>query len=222
MCQHVESTFMELVLNGNNIIVSSLYRPPNTNAKDIISEFIEIKNKISTKHKNILFGLDHNLNLLNYQNHSDTQKFLEVLVDNELFPCITRPTRLTHHSATLLDNILATKEFYGAQHSGIIISDLSDHLPCLSIFMNQKKEKKISSEKVLKHFMTEKNMKKIVEILEHTDLEMIVQNNHNDIDQCASNLHSTIMECIDHVAPLKERKKATKQTNCEPWMSRGL
>ena len=221
MCHHVESTFVELVFNGNNIIVGSLYRPPNTNAKDFITDFTEIKTKITAKHKHILLGLDHNLNLLNYQNHSDTQNFLEVIIDNDLFPCITRPTRLTYHSATLLDNILATEELYGVQHSGIIVSDLCDHLSCLSVFKNQKK-KSVTNEKIMKQYMTDKNIRKIVEILEHTDLERIVHDNLNDVDQCANSLHSAVMDCIDSVAPPRETKVTTKKTYCELWMSKGL
>ena len=110
MCQHMESSFIELKLNDSNIIIGSLYRPPNTSTKDFVNDFMELTRKINRKHNNVILGLDHNLNLLNYKNHVETQRFMEVLAENSQFPCISRPTRLTHHSATLLDNILATKE----------------------------------------------------------------------------------------------------------------
>ena len=220
MCQHMESTFIELVLNGNNIIIGSLYRPPNTNAKDFVNDFVELNKRISHKHKNILLGLDHNLNLLNYENHAETQKFMEVLVDNGQFPCITRPTRLTHHSATLLDNILATKELYSVQQSSIIVSDLSDHLPCLSVFKNKKAGVE-THEKIPKRCLIEKKINKIIEMIANTDLLSIVNNEETSVDQCAINLHSNIMDCIDKVAPFREIKTTAKKTYCEPWMSKG-
>ena len=41
---------------------------------------------------------------------------------------ITRPTRITDHSANLLDNIY-TNNIKMPVQPGIILSDLSDHLP---------------------------------------------------------------------------------------------
>lgn len=45
-----------------------------------------------------------------------------------LYPLITRPTRITTHSATLIDNIF-TNGIDEKITSGIIINDTSDHLP---------------------------------------------------------------------------------------------
>ena len=45
---------------------------------------------------------------------------------------ITRPTRITSHTATLLDNIFANK-FFDHSRSGLLIIDVSDHLPVFSI-----------------------------------------------------------------------------------------
>ena len=48
---------------------------------------------------------------------------------------ITRPTRITSHTATLLDNILANK-FFDHLRSGLLITDISDHLPVFLIHSN--------------------------------------------------------------------------------------
>ena len=79
---------------------------------------------------------DFNLNLVNFQNHQNTGEFLDGLHSNMLFPMITRPTRITSHTATLLDNIFANKCF---DHSrgGLLITDISDHLPVFSIHSNK-------------------------------------------------------------------------------------
>lgn len=44
-----------------------------------------------------------------------------------LFPKITRPTRITMHCATLIDNIF-TNYIEQNMVSGILINDISDHL----------------------------------------------------------------------------------------------
>ena len=48
---------------------------------------------------------DFNMKLINFQHHHTTGEFLDGLHSNLFFPTITRPSRITSHTATLLDNI---------------------------------------------------------------------------------------------------------------------
>ena len=75
---------------------------------------------------------DFNLNLMNHQSHSATGEFLNALYSNMFFPLITRPTRLTSHLATLIDNIFVN-QFFDRSRSGLFFTDISDHLPIFSI-----------------------------------------------------------------------------------------
>ena len=50
----------------------------------------------------------------------------------KFLPMITKPTRITAHSATLIDNIFTNNTTVSSK-SGLIISDISDHLPIFSI-----------------------------------------------------------------------------------------
>ena len=43
----------------------------------------------------IILGIDHDLDLLKANTHKDTQEFLDTNFNNNLLPCITRPTRIT-------------------------------------------------------------------------------------------------------------------------------
>ena len=52
-------------------------------------------------------------------------------VENDFLCTITKPTRITHQSATLIDNIFVDKELSSEYKSWILQDDLSDHLPCL-------------------------------------------------------------------------------------------
>ena len=51
------------------------------------------------------------------------------------FPLITRPSRITSHTATLIDNIFVNN-FFERSRSGLIFTDISDHLPVFSIHSN--------------------------------------------------------------------------------------
>ena len=49
-----------------------------------------------------------------------------------MFPLINKPTRITNHSVTLIDDIFSNAFGIGL-NSGIIVNDLSDHLPIFTI-----------------------------------------------------------------------------------------
>ena len=51
-------------------------------------------------------------------------------------PLIVRPTRLTSYSASLIDNIF-TNSFCNNVVSGLLFTDVSDHLPIFAIHYEQ-------------------------------------------------------------------------------------
>ena len=48
---------------------------------------------------------DFNINLLSYETLSDTNNFLNSMISHNLLPHVLQPTRVTDHSATVIDNI---------------------------------------------------------------------------------------------------------------------
>ena len=214
-----ESCFVEISLNNNKILLGSLYRPPNTDPKSFLEYYNKLSNHLRSEYKNYVIGLDHNLNLLNHENHKDTQTFLELIIDYEQYPCITRPTRLTHHSATLLDNIIVPQHYHVRSHSVILITDLSDHLPCLTTISKVKAPNK---EKALikKRNMSEKKIHEIASHLEYVDFEELLMD--GDANTSMNSLHTTIMNSINTVSPEREIMVSLNKTHCEPWLTKGL
>ena len=138
-----ESIFIEIVSkSGKNIVIGSMYRLPNTditqfsnNISTITSLVRKTKGKCSPE---IIIGMDHNIDLLKGSCHNPTQQFITDLSDIDLLPTITRPTRITNHSATLIDNIYVSNQLHRDFESTIIIHDLSDHLPVLTMLKQTK------------------------------------------------------------------------------------
>ena len=60
------------------------------------------------------------------------------MLNKELFPTITRPTRITKQSATLIDNIFVSMNLHKKYESAILINDMSDHLPILTLLRQTK------------------------------------------------------------------------------------
>ena len=76
-----------------------------------------------------------NVNLLNYNEHNQTNEFLDSLASNSFIPLILQPTRITCHSNTLIDNIFSNV-IDSDITSGSLNATISDHLPQFAIIPN--------------------------------------------------------------------------------------
>ena len=106
-----ESIFIEIKGNRHNVVLGSVYRPPNTPIQNFVKSYSNLCQKLQA-HQHVIIGLDHNLDLLKSNMHTQTQQFLEATLENNLIPTITKPTRVTHNSATLIDNIFIKSELH--------------------------------------------------------------------------------------------------------------
>ena len=127
----LENSFIELKCNKENILIGALYRPPNTSEKQFLKSYKRIVTKLSKQKLPHLIGLDHNMDLLKIERHEPTAQFMELTLDKGLIPSVTRPTRITHTSATLIDNVFIDAKLHHNSRSSILTIDLSDHLPSL-------------------------------------------------------------------------------------------
>ena len=156
----LEYCTIEVKLARENVICCSCYHAPNTDVKIFQTEYERLLGKLKTCKSKIVMGMDHNLDLLKYSKHRPTHDFIQINENFDLVPCITRPTRLTHSSATLIDNIFVNTEQVRDLRSVILINDISDHLPTCTILENVKlglkKKRKIYSRKI-----TENNLSMI-------------------------------------------------------------
>ena len=90
---------------------------------------------ISKEQKSVFLLGDFNVNLLNYNEHNQTNEFLDSLASNSFIPLILQPTRITSHSNTLIDNIFSNV-IDPDKTSGNLTATISDHLPQFSIIPN--------------------------------------------------------------------------------------
>ena len=139
--KNAESTFIEITTKGGfPVIIGSMYKPPNIDAKvflGTLKETIE-KSRAHKKKPEIIIGMDHNLDLLKSDSHKDTHTLLDLLLQNQLYPSITRPSRVTQTTATLIDNIFISEKFHRSFHSAVLTNDISDHMPLLCLIKQTK------------------------------------------------------------------------------------
>ena len=120
----IESLFIEIITTvGKNIIVGVIYRPPGNKIDSFEIEMNEILTKIDKENKICYLMGDFNIDLLKSESSDYTKRFLEQLYASSYIPLILQPTRITQHTATLIDNIFTNDiEIIESSTNGIIYS----------------------------------------------------------------------------------------------------
>jgi exonuclease III len=112
----------------SNLVCGVIYRHPKSDIDEFMKYLNSTVEKIHRERKCCIMMGDFNIDLLKYNSHQETDDFINALCTLFFHPQILQPTRVTDHSATLIDNIF----FNSIEHisiSGNIVYDLSDHLP---------------------------------------------------------------------------------------------
>ena len=167
----------------------------------------------------MILAIDHNLDLLKCNTHSSTQVFLELNVSNNIYPCITKPTRVTYTITTLIDNIFCSEKLHHSNCSYIIRDDMSDHYPCL-IILPELSDTFNLKRTIYKHTMKERNLTDLKSKLSSYDWPSILS--PETCDESFNIFHTILMNSIDDACP--ERKIVTKGTKKKhnPWITGGI
>ena len=165
-----------------------------------------------------IIGLDHNLDLLKANYHKPTQSFLENVLSNQHVPCITRPTRITKSSATLIDNILVSRDIYNSTKCGIAIRDLSDHFPCVMTWPNIIKNKKNNISFNVKKL----DQKHVSALQDELKCDWQILEMTEDANDTYQLFHSKLENAINKFTEEKTVKISYKKIIKEPWLTKGI
>ena len=216
------SIFVEIYINKKLFIIGTIYRPntpPKADLDIFMHTIMELLTLLNKEHKDIFLLGDINIDLLKYSDHLKTNEYLENIFSHGYIPLITKPSRITTHSATLIDHIYTNKQDFKST-SGIVITDVSDHFGIFSITQISNKKKQLPSNKTSYRAYTPENINSFNNILHNTDFTEILHENcpnsaYNKFMKLFTNAHNTSF-------PLKSCKTPRKFTKHHPWITRGL
>ena len=201
---------------GKKVLVGCVYRAPNTNV-DILSDFfLEILR--NNRNKTIYLCGDFNIDLLQSDKNNYISNFIDHLYSMGFHPLITRPTRITCQSKTLIDNIF-TPDVKSNIQSGLLINDTSDHLPIFQmtdIGINGNKNKKNYNKK---RIVTDRNICEIISELEKTEWDEIL--NSDDVNFSYETFVNKLTDIYRKKCPIVT-SKVTNKRHYKPWMPSGL
>ena len=214
-----ESLFIESIHKNSTVIVGEIYRVPNSNAKLSVERFENIINKLNHTTCDVILGTDQNFDLLKYNTDKNTKDLLDTFISAGFLPAITKPTRITHSSATLIDNIYLKGFNYYTYKSGILNYDISDHLPVMAYVGKASKKDRPGPTYFEYRNWSETAIASIVQDMQSSDWSTL---NTSSINDACDSYICKLESCVEEHAPLKRVKLSPKNTKREPWMTKGL
>ena len=185
-----------------------------------IEKVNEIISGVTKGNKHCYITGDFNLDLLKHESHSVTAQFIESLFAFSFLPMITKPTRITAHSATLIDNIFTNNTTVSSKN-GLIISDISDHLPIFSIVFGDYLRKDSNSFTI--RDTSEKRVNEFRHKLENTNWDFSDQaNNANDPNTAYNIFIDKYTGLFDACFPFKTIKGKALNSFRKPWLTKSL
>ena len=117
-----EAVWVELRLNKDAILLCNIYRPPNSSV-NVLDRFSVMLERASTERKEIVVMGYLNCNLLAPSHLVDG--LLHITDENHLKQLISKPTRITNHSQSLIDLLFSSHpdNFTASKTSALTGSD---------------------------------------------------------------------------------------------------
>jgi hypothetical protein len=167
---------------------------------------------------------DFNINLLHTHTVEDVACFLDLLYSNGFFPAILKPTRITAHSSTLIDNIFINSPAF--LQSGLITYDISDHMPIYVVLPGHPEnllnnaQTNTSPVKQYQRAFTPEALHNIKQALltAHWEFLSDYSSVHDDYDKL---VHVIITTC-NKFARIKALVSKSKPRNNTPWITPAL
>ena len=166
---------------------------------------------------------DFNIDLLKSESCDFAGKFFEQLIMSSFMPLILKPTRITQHTATLIDNIFTNDiEALESSSNGIIFSDISDHLPIVHIRNYKSQKETIQKNKfVYKRNFSDSNTRSFTNAIKSLSWEKVTSNN-NAIESY-NEFFCVFSTTYKKYFPLNKKKSRTRVVkNKSPWMTNSI
>lgn len=134
----ITANYEILCIANNKNIFAVLYRPPSGSLPAFFAFFDRLLSYASEKNCCLIVGGDLNINLL--KNTAPATELSSIIQSNGFTNVITSPTRVTSTTASLLDVFITN---YATEYttSGVLSTDISDHMPIFFITDSQDSER---------------------------------------------------------------------------------
>ena len=214
-----ESIFIEAKSNNHIFIVGEIYRTPGTNTHMSIERYKQTLDKLDLESCDIYLGTDQNFDYTKMNINKSTAELFETFYSRGYLPTITKPTRITKNTATIIDNIYIKCKKPHNIISGIINCQISDHLPVFAFAKTKINRKPENSLKIKSRSMTNSKIESITNKLNEYEWNIL---SNMSAEEGYSHFLKSLTNIIDECAP--EKEIIIKKLNIirDKWMTAGL
>lgn len=199
-----------------NCIVSCLYRSPGS-CVEMFTNWMEKTFSLISNKKIFICG-DYNIDLINPSNNKTIDDYMSRMYSMSLFPVITRPSRITSHSATLIDNIF-TNNMESTNVSGLLICDITDHLPVFTMYEDNSNNQKLPQKYRYIREKTHESINALYNDLMEQDWNAVYSK--NDVDTAFDIFLEIFTLAYNKNCPIRQISKNNTALKC-PWLTKGL
>ena len=205
----IELIAVTLMLEESNVIVMSIYRPPDSDIKLTIKDIEKILN-ITRENKTVICG---DLNIDTSTTNNQEKMYLNKLREYSMTQHITSYTRLTNKTKSTIDHTISnlkkitclTTHHTIADHQSIITSWGAKTKSKTDEMLREKENKRV-------HY------KKSAYEIQKVDWRKWTQINKNkDLNELYDSFHNTIQNCIRH-----ENSKRKKNEPKMPYITKAI
>ena len=221
-----ESLFIEITNDNNHkVVIGSVYRPgtkcPGLTFTDQFAEFSDILSntlsELGSKYNNVYIFGDINLDLLKISENKFISQYIDNLCSFGFLQIVTKPTKITENSATLIDHIL-TNSSNKVFESLLLLWKISDHLPLIHNISFKKG--KIKPPIVKSRNFSQANVDRFKKALHNYNWDHVISENCPQL--AFTNFTNTFNNLIDVFFPESSKKFNSNLQKIEPWMSAGI
>jgi hypothetical protein len=220
-----ETIVIEVITNNSKTIIGSLYRPgtphPRLNPSQVFDQFLDLFSQqltdlVSLNKTMYLLG-DLNLDVLNYNKCTQVTSYIDLLFSYGLLQTVTKPTRYTGKSATIIDHII-TNFHSNAYDTVILTSQLSDHFPIVH-FKKGPLKSNVPNYNEFRNF-SQINLDSFRTLLHGTSWDHVLE--CDDAQISFNRFHDTFFNLYELFFPLKRVKFNRNIHKLEQWITNGL
>ena len=200
-----------------HLLIGCIYRHPRGNIDSFTTKLEELfeQNNLHNRYDVYIVG-DINIDFFKFIGHLPTEKYLNMLYAYNFLPIITKPTRLTDYTKTLIDHIY-TNAYSDQISSGILLYDISDHLP---VFCTVKFCTRRTNERGMYRDYSSFNQNEYLNEIEMIDWTPLYQS--DNLNEITNDVVNLLIKISNKHAPIKKVSRSKQKQLNKPWISNGI
>lgn len=214
-----ETIGVKVKCNNSTVNIVGIYRPPVNKVDEFIQNLENIVELHNLTNNNTIIAGDFNICLMNEYNNNNNNILSQMCNRYYFTSLINKPTRVTNNSASIIDHIW--RNFTCEAHSGIVVSNITDHYLVFSSF-NFIDQNKKNPELIKVNFrdFSSINKNKFYYYVNEVDWDEILGNSSSP-DILTNNFLDKLTKLYNTCFPIKV-KHIGKKRLYNPWLTKAI